>query len=140
MTAPRKGPRTDSRAYLALVQLHKDGGQAEPVAWMQAVSWTDGLGHFKRVVVNPLLQFRLVIERGAKIALTDHGLTFLGAAGAAPAPERVITPATYVPPQRGLSARHMPRLAVMRPGALDYRDIPSRMGDLLIPHATTTAA
>jgi hypothetical protein len=133
MTAPRKGPKAGSRAYLALVQLHKDGGQADTMKWMQAAGWAESAGHFGRVVVKPLLQFRLVISRGTVLALTDSGLTFLGATGAVPMPEPVITPPAYVAPIRALSIRHRPAVRVIRAGAFEYRDIPSLQADKRTP-------
>jgi hypothetical protein len=41
---------------------------------------------------------------------------------------------------RPLSERSRARVAVMREGALDYRHIPSRMGDVLVPHGTKAVA
>jgi hypothetical protein len=140
MSAPRKGPNAGSRAYLALVELHKAGGQVEAADFMKAAGWTASPGRFDQMVVKPLERFRLVFRRGTLLVLSDGGLAFLGAAGAVPMPEPVVTPAagTYV--MRPLAARNMPRLPVMRPGALDYREIPSRMGDLCIPHGEKAAA
>lgn len=125
MNAPRKGPKVGSRAYLALVQLHKHGGQVDIADWMTTVSWVDSAGHFARVIVNPLIQFRLVFRRGEQLAFTERGLAFLGAAGDVAVPAPVITPAPYVAPKRPLSARHRPTVRVLREGAFDYRDIPS---------------
>lgn len=47
------------------------------------------------------------------------------------------TPADAIGPaavMRPLSEGNRPRVRVMREGALDYQSIPSRMGDLLLPH------
>lgn len=41
---------------------------------------------------------------------------------------------------RPLSEHNHPRVRVMREGALDYQAIPSRMGDLLVPHKVKAAA
>ena len=140
MTKPIKAPRTDSHAYSALVQLQRDfGGSADTEAWMKAFDYTS-MAEFDRLVVMPLLRFRLIRRTGAGVVLADRGLTFLADAGVVQLPELVITPATYVPPMRPLSPRNMPRLAVMRPGALDYLDIPSRFGDERIPHGVKAAA
>jgi hypothetical protein len=39
-----------------------------------------------------------------------------------------------------LAERNRPRVRVMREGALDYQTIPSRMGDVLVPHKVKAAA
>jgi hypothetical protein len=140
MNTPRKGPNPGTRAYLALVMLHKVGGQADTADFMKAASWVDSARHFERVVVQPLEHFRLMFRRGGMLVLTDSGLAFLGAAGAVPMPEAPVTPSAGAYVMRPLSARNMPRMAVIRPGALDYREIPSRMGDLFIPHGAKAAA
>jgi hypothetical protein len=140
MTAPRKGPNAGSRAYLALVELQKAGGKVDAADFMKAAGWVESAGHFERMIVKPLEHFRLVFRRGSMLVLTDSGLAFLGAAGAVPMPEAVVTPPASAYGMRPLSARNMPRMAVIRPGSLDYREIPSRMGDLYIPHGAKAAA
>lgn len=44
------------------------------------------------------------------------------------------------PVMRPLSERNRARVAVLREGALDYRAIPSRMGDVLVPHGAKVPA
>lgn len=44
------------------------------------------------------------------------------------------------PSLRPLSERNRARVAVLREGALDYRAIPSRMGDVLVPHGAKVPA
>lgn len=140
MSAPRKGPNAGSRAYLALVGLHKAGGQVNAADFMKAADWAASPAHFDRMVVKPLEHFRLMFRRGDLLVLSDSGLAFLGAAGVVPMPEQVTAPAPCAYQMRPLAVRNMPRLAVMRPGALDYREIPSRIGDLCIPHGEKAAA
>jgi len=140
MSAPRKGPNAGSRAYLALVELHKAGGQINVPDFMTAAGWAESEGQFDRIVIKPLAHFRLAFRRGNLLVLTDSGLAFLGAAGAVPMSEPVVAPPASAYVMRPLSTRNMPRPSVMRPGALDYREIPSRMGDLCIPHGEKAAA
>jgi hypothetical protein len=121
--ATRKGPRSDSRAYFALQQLHGYGGCMAAKEWTVAVAWKEALGIFDRQVIAPLLLRGLIIKRGADLAITGRGKAFIGAAD--PVAELVITPATYVPPMRPLSAKYRPGLPVIREGAFDYRGIPS---------------
>lgn len=54
--------------------------------------------------------------------------------------EQGIATGRYVAPVRPLAECHRARLPVLREGALDYRDIPSRMGDVLVPHGAKVAA
>jgi hypothetical protein len=140
MIAPRKGPRAGSRARRALAQLQEQGGQASAVDWMKSVRWDGTMSEFNREVVAPLARFGLLLQRGPLLTLTDPALVFLGLADPVPESKPVLTPATYVPPMQPLSSKHMARVAVMRPGALDYQKIPSRMGDLLIPHGAKAVA
>lgn len=132
-------PRVDSDAYEALLCLHQDGAEADIDAWMKSVDYTSK-AEFDYMVVLPLLSARLIRRSRAGVVLTKHGLNFLGKAAAVHVPGAVITPGKYVAPMRPLSDKYRARLRVMRPGALDYLDIPSRMGDLLIPHGAKAAA
>lgn len=142
MNAPRKGPRADSQGYRALEQLHKLGGEAHITALMNAVKWPGSITMFDREIVGPLLRYQVATRPGTRLVLTDSGRVFLGLAVAtpAPAPSPDIPLTRYVAPMRPLSARHIARVAVMRAGALDYRDIPSRVGDMNIAHRTAAAA
>jgi hypothetical protein len=131
MTAPRQGPRTDSRAYFALQQMHNYGGRVMAREWIVAVAWESTMPVFDRQVIGPLLQHRLIVKSGVDLVITERGKTYIGAADAVPEP--VITPATYVPPMRPLSAKYRPGLPVIREGAFDYRAIPSLQAGQRIP-------
>lgn len=143
MNAARKGPRTDSQGYRALEKLHKLGGQADSAALMCAAGWTGSVSLFDLEIVGSLLRYQVVTKRGTQLVLATSGYAFLGVAPVAPVAGEQ-TPDTpmgrYVPPMRGLSSKYMPRLAVIRPGALDYRAIPSLFGDQRIPHGAKAAA
>jgi hypothetical protein len=139
MTAPRKGPRVDSQGYRALEQLHKLGGEAHITTWMKAAGWTGSIAMFDREIVGALLRFQVVTRPGAQLVLTDSGREHLGVAPAASTPAPAMEPAPgipvsrYVAPVLPLSAKHRPGVRVMRPGAFDYRDIPSLQADQRIP-------
>lgn len=120
----RKGPRVGSLAYLALRQLHKDGGRASMTVWMKSTDWRASLHSFNQEIVGTLLGFQLIAQRGLQLALTDAGREFLGdPPPAAPSALPSITPPPYVAPMRPLARR--PTVGVIREGAFDYRDIPS---------------
>jgi hypothetical protein len=140
MTAPRKGPRADSRAHFGLKQLHSYGGRAIPRDWMVAVGWQATVGEFERQVVGPLLLHSLVVKSGIDYVVTGGGRDYLGILPDAPAPTLTLTPGAYVPPIRPLSSKYMPGMRITRPGALDYKAFPSRVGDQLIPHGEKAAA
>lgn len=128
------GPRARSRARRALVELHKAGGQMNTIAFMKLIQWCDTTSEFDRVIVNPLLRYNLVFKRNTTLVISDPGMAFLGVEADAPVSEPVITPATYVPPMRELSRKHMPRMNVIRAGALDYKNIPSVVADRIVPY------
>jgi hypothetical protein len=91
---------------------------------MTMASFLQSRSEFNRDVIQPLLLWKLVARHNDGYCTTGAGLRFLGVlvkeeTPAAPAPGR------YVPPRRDLSVTHRPALRVMRPGAFDYREIPS---------------
>jgi hypothetical protein len=87
------------------------------------------------IIVQSLISNGMVFQRRQLFILSDDGLAWLGVAvDFVPRAEPLKVPARYVPPMRPLSRRNMPRLDLVREGSLDFRDIPSRMGDTLIPH------
>jgi hypothetical protein len=138
MNTPRKGPRAGSRAYLALAQLYKDGGQATHANWMRSTSWSGAVAQFDRVVVDALVGHGLVFKRDDLYLLADLGAEYLGIApDAPPLPAPVIVAASYVAPQRELSPCNRPRVRIMREGAFDYRDIPSLQGSQRTPFQTS---
>jgi hypothetical protein len=137
MTAIRKGPRVDSQGYRALEQLHKLGGIAHITTWMKAVNWPGSIAMFDREIVGSLLRFQVVTRPGAQLVLTDSGREHLGVSAAASTPAQEPAPDTpvtrYVAPIQALSAKYRPGVRAMRPGAFDYRDIPSLQADQRIP-------
>lgn len=132
-------PRTDSTAHIALTALHTLEGQASDERWRAAAA--RGLGTKSRrdqwaVTVQSLIDKSLVFKRRGVFIVSDDGLEFLGVVVAAvPRAESLAVPARYIPPMRALSRRFMPSLNLARDGSLDYRAIPSRMGDVLIPYS-----
>lgn len=137
--AKHTGPREGSRAHRALKALHEHGDMYE-AAWMIKAAYDHSPSEFYRSVVQPLLGWKLVKEHGISYRVTPAGRACLGVSDV-PDVEPVITPGTYVPPMgRPLSAQYRPGLRVMRPGALDFREIPSRIGEQIIQYGAKAAA
>jgi hypothetical protein len=139
MTRPFTGPRAGSRAYRAIEALHALGGSSHVAAWMKASNWGESTAEFERQVVGALSRARHIFIRGNQCVITDGGKAHIGAAAEAyaePSTPALPAPSRYIAPKAELSARYKVRLEPMRDGAFDYRNIPSRMGDQLIPHGS----
>ncbi len=133
----QKGPCRATQAYQALEKLHANGGSMSAYSWTRSMSWTGSFETFIARVVTPLQNSRLIFLYLSDYKITDLGLAYLGIdADAAPEPQPVVAGAPYSPGIRPLSAKHIVRLRSMREGSLDYREIPSRVGDHVIPHGT----
>ena len=137
---PIKGPRAGSRAHSVLVYLQAAKGEAAQAVLARVVAWLGSPRAFDEEVIGPLVRENFVSKRAGSIVLSERGALFLNP----PAPQEpedvVLVAGRYVAPQRPLSTQNRPRLASMRPGALDYREIPSRMGDQWVQHGQKAAA
>lgn len=117
------GPRYGSRGYRALMALFECGAMGES-EWLEMCGGKGSRAVFKRDVIELLLRQHLVARHDGDYRILPAGLRHLGYAPAEEAPGAP-TPGRYVGPRQPLSAQHRPALRVMRPGAFDYRDIPS---------------
>lgn len=129
MTRAYDGPRTGSRAYVALEALHSIGGQADLATWMKASAWSPTVLTFSCMVIDALERGRHVFKRGQLFIITDRGTAHIGKLDVSVVTPVEMASGRYVPPMRPLSARHLPNLRPMRDGAFDYRNIPSLHGD-----------
>jgi hypothetical protein len=92
------------------------------------------------VMVQCLLNTGLVYERATIYLITDEGLEHLGiAVDAPPKPAPVIVGPRYVAPMRTLSRKNLPNVRLQREGSFDYRDIPSRHGDVHVGFKSSLA-
>ena len=129
-------PRRGSAAATGLITLQGMGGMAMVSAWLRAKGWRASLALFHSDVVDRLVRAQLVVVEGQRLIITDAGYKYLGitVGGNADAPAAAPTGPRYAAPKRTLDVgRHRPA-RVIRPGSMDYRDIPSRMGDELVPY------
>lgn len=141
MSAPNKinsrAPRDGTAAYAALQALHGLGGQANDRDWRQLTQRRIRcqIGQWD-TYVQALINTGLVFQRNGLFIVSDDGLSWLNVAApdVVPRADPEDIPRRYVPPQRPLSSRHMPRMDMVREGSLDFLKIPSRIGDDLIPH------
>jgi hypothetical protein len=132
------GPRRASWPYRALNGLHSLGRETLH-GWMQEMSYVQTTRDFQCEVVERLLAWRLVELVDETYRVTSAGRSYLGI-DHVPAAEGDVATARSAPPQRPLSTANRPALRVMRPGALDYLEIPSRLGNQVIPHGTKAVA
>ncbi|KQV78488.1 hypothetical protein ASD15_22000 [Massilia sp. Root351] len=124
-------PRKGSAAANGLVTLHGMGGVAPAVKWQRIAGWKGTGYQFHANVIDRLLLSGLVVVNDIQYIVTDAGLKFLGLKGdhegeqpGVPAgPRYAPSPLSRAP--RGRSRSPM----VIREGAFDFRNHPSRIGD-----------
>lgn len=134
------GPRAGSNVYKSLSSLHAIGGAASLTEWMNTVKWSGSIQSFERDFVNTLLRQQMIYQRGDHFQITDDGLDLLGIpVNAAPAIAPVLAGPRYVGPVRTLAIKNTWR-DTARDGALDYRDIPSRIGEAVVEYGGRSSA
>lgn len=122
-------PRRDSSPYLALNALNNLGGEATTQAIMKVRNWRGRSKLFQDEVIARLARCLLIDVLGDMCVITQAGRKYLGIK-VEEANGFVGEPAgpRYVPERRVLNrAKHFPPRP-QRPGADDYRSIPSVMG------------
>lgn len=128
-------PGAGTRAYIGLEKLNQAGGSLSTLSWARAFGWSGSYSTFMTAVINPLLAREMVFLYHDHYKITEAGRARLGiAVDDAPVSAPTLAGAAYAPTPRPLSAKNMTRMPLTREGALDYRDIPSRVGDQLIAH------
>ena len=134
-----KGPRIGSLAHHVLLGLLRHGGASNQSTLFRALGGGRSPKDFDENVIGSLVRQGLVATNGEGIALTPRGRLFIDPPSTvADAPVLPVL-GRYVAPVRPLSSANRPK-PPMRPGALDYRDIPSRMADALVDHVVKAAA
>lgn len=129
------GPRTGTRPDLAFRKLAQLGGRAGLHGWMNAITWTRPITAFEREIVNSLMRCHVVRREAGDFVVTEKGWDFVGRSTEAKvAPAGQVAGPRYAPSKAPLSARHMARAGLVREGALDYAQIPSRYGSQRVAH------
>lgn len=129
------GPRVGTRPDLAFRKLVQLGGRAGLQGWMNAMTWTRPITTFEREIINSLMRCHVVRREAGDYVVTQKGWDFVGRSTQANvAPASQVAGPRYAPSKAPLSARHMARAGLVREGALDYAQIPSRYGSQRVAH------
>lgn len=140
MTIASRQPKRDTSVAKALAALHQLGGAAPLMVWANACTWRAATCKFTDDIVGSLLSTRTVYLDNDVYKITWAGLAYLGVApDPEPAPPAPVAGPRYVAPIRALTCKNNWR-DVARDGALDYRDIPSRIGDELVEYGGRSSA
>ena len=129
--ANRQLPRKGSAAANGLVTLHGMGGVAPAAKWQRIAGWKGTGYQFHANVIDRLLLSGLIVANDIQYVVTDAGFIFLGVKSDADdgQPGVPVGP-RYAPPPLSRAPRGRSRSPmVIRDGAFDYRDHPSRIGD-----------
>ena len=124
-------PRKGSAAANGLITLNGMGGVAPAATWRRTAGWKGTAHQFKANVVERLLLSGLISENDIQYVVTAAGRKFLGLTqdaddeqlGVPAGPRHAPSPLSRAPLGRSRSPM------VIRDGAFDYRDHPSRIGD-----------
>lgn len=128
-------PRAGTRPDIALRKLLQLGGRTDLTTWMHAIAWSGTITSFERDIVNSLTRCNVVRIEAGQYTVTQRGREY-----ACPATITVtstvgqVAGPRHVPSKAPLSARHMARAGLVREGALDYAQIPSRYGSQRVAH------
>lgn len=122
-------PRRGSSPHICLSALNNIGGTASMQALMKVRNWNGPAARFRLDVVDRLALAGLIAIVGEQCAVTPAGRAYLGIKQVQiDGPAAVAAGPRYVAQMRPLNiARHYP-VGMIRPGSLDYRDIPSKIG------------
>lgn len=135
--ANRDLPRRGSRPANALSSLLSMGGKATVSELYRLAGKAISRNDFEMLVVEQLTFYGLIKNAGGEVALTDAGRAYLGVAKPAEVyVGKVAEPrvGTGFKPLRARSAM------VIREGAFDYRNFPSRIGDTYLPFGEKSVA
>lgn len=134
----RHGPRRGSAAFIALEQMIARGGKSTyaQIAPALAVNFRS-ITRFEQLVIEPLM-LNLMMRRlpNGEFEITDTGRAHVATDGTSKPkkPTDGIVPPAERPEFRPLQSGRFVSSPDTRPGALDYRQYPSLMGDERVPY------
>ncbi len=135
----KHGPRRGSSAFIALEQMIARGGKATyaQIAPALAVNFRS-ITRFDQLVIETLTLNSMARRLpGGEFEITDIGRAYVTAGDAVKPtakPENGIVPPAVRPEFRPLQPGRFVSSPDTRPGALDYRQYPSLMGDERVPY------
>ena len=128
-------PRAGTRPDIAVRKLLQLGGRADLNDWMRAIGWIGTITSFERDIVNSLTRCHVVRIEAGQYAITQRGRDYAGpVVGAVTSTAGQVAGPRHVSSKVPLSARHSARAGLVREGALDYAQIPSRYGSQRVAH------
>ena len=128
-------PRAGTRPDIAVRKLLQLGGRADLKDWMRAIGWSGTITSFERDIVNSLTRCHVVRIEAGQYAVTQRGRDYAApAVGVATSTAGQVAGPRHAPSKAPLSARHMTRAGLVREGALEYAQIPSRFGSQRVAH------
>ena len=128
-------PRAGTRPDIAVRKLIQLGGRTDLNDWMRAIGWSGTITSFERDIVNSLTRCHVVRIEAGQYVVTQRGRDYAGPfVGAATSTAGQVAGPRHAPSKAPLSARHMARAGLVREGALEYAQIPSRYGSQRVAH------
>ena len=128
-------PRAGTRPDIAVRKLLELGGRADLNDWMRAIGWNGTITSFERDIVNSLTRCHVVRIEAGQYAVTQRGRDYAGpVVGAATSTAGQVAGPRNGPSKAPMSARHSARAGLVREGALEYAQIPSRYGSQRVAH------
>lgn len=135
--ASRNLPRRGSRPANAMSSLLSIGGKATVSTLYRIAGKAISRNDFDMLVVEQLVFYGLIKQDGDEIELTEAGRTYLGVSRPA---ETYVGKAAEPRVGNGFKPLRARSAMVIRDGAFDYRNFPSRIGDTYLPFGEKSVA
>lgn len=128
----RPGTKTNE----ALRKLFALGGIATMLEWRTALKWRETIRAFDQDVIFVLVQHEMIYRRRNNWHITDLGKQAIGIDPLSTCGGGDLVPAPVIPLLNAapLSRPSLTKSIPIRDGSMDYRDIPSRIGNNLLSH------
>ncbi|TCS37469.1 hypothetical protein EDC30_104273 [Paucimonas lemoignei] len=132
-------PRRGTPAFDALERVHSLGGKASIHQLLAAVNSNfRSPTRLDKLAIQPLALLGFVTRLKTGIQITPAGQVFIESNAAKSSIGAKVLPSQPAPPTKPLhSASAFDVIEARRPGALDYRNIPSLMGGVRVPYRSS---
>lgn len=136
-----QGPRAGSRAYIVLAHLFRHAHVSANINEVRRAAAPNlSPGEFDCLVLTSLSRFGFIVETDGVLTITAAGKRYVQPPVVDTAPAQEPVGSRYVAPMAPLSKRFSARPLVIRAGAFDYIDLPSRHGDQRLQHKASHSA